>query len=149
MKKLALIAMAAVLFMACQQKDKGNRVSGDTKVPGIDVTDTTKWTEVEWVNDTFDFGKINEGPKVNLTYRVKNIGKQPLVIANVEKTCGCTETMKPEKPIMPGETGVIEAVYNSEGHPGVAHKSIIAVYNGKDSPKSLAFTGEVIQKSKQ
>lgn len=148
MKIPAVILASCLLVMACKQKDT-KMVSGDKKMADYNITDTTKWTEVQWLNENFDFGKVSEGPKVEVSYRIKNTGKHPLVIESVEKTCGCTETMKPEKPIMPGEEGVIKALYDSNGRVGMAHKTINVVFNGKESPKALTFSGEVIAKNKQ
>ncbi|MBL7726101.1 MAG: DUF1573 domain-containing protein [Dinghuibacter sp.] len=145
MKLLLTILSAGLFFTACQQKEQ-KMVNGETKISDISSTDTTKWTEVQWVNENFDFGKVAEGPQVEVMYKVKNIGKNPLVIESVEKTCGCTETFKPEKPIMPGEEGIIKARYDSKGRVGPANKHINVVYNGKESPKSLSFTGEVLAK---
>jgi len=147
MKIAGAIIIACSLFIACQSKDQ-KMVQGDKKISEISSSDTSKWTDVQWMNETYDFGKVNEGPKVEVIYQVKNVGKNPLVIESVEKTCGCTETMKPDKPIMPGETGTIKAVYDSEGRPGQAHKSINVIFNGRESPKSLTFSGEVIAKTK-
>lgn len=148
MKIAGALLIACTLLMACQQKDN-KMVSGDRPVSGIDPADSTRWTEVQWVNETYDFGKVNEGPKVEVTFQVKNVGKKPLTIISVEKTCGCTETKRPENNIMPGETGTISATFDSNGRPGLQHKTINVVFNGKESPKALTFTGEVIPKTKQ
>lgn len=148
MKIAGALLIAFTLFIACQQKD-AKMVKGEQKISDITHSDTSKWTDAQWVNENYDFGKVDEGPKVEVSYQVKNTGKNPLVIESVEKTCGCTETMKPEKPIMPGETGTIKATFDSQGRPGQQHKTINVIFNGKDSPKALTFTGEVIAKTKQ
>ena len=39
---------------------------------------------------THDFGEIAQGDKVEHTFRFRNTGNEPLVITNVQVTCGCT-----------------------------------------------------------
>mgnify|MGYP002346987052 FL=1 len=39
---------------------------------------------------SFDFGKIKKGDVVEHVYEVTNTGKNPLIISNVQPTCGCT-----------------------------------------------------------
>ena len=39
---------------------------------------------------TYDFGKVEEGIKIKHTFKIANIGKQPLKIINAHATCGCT-----------------------------------------------------------
>ena len=46
----------------------------------------------------------------NSTYR----GNKPLIISNVSASCGCTMPKKPEKPIAPGKSDVIEVVFKSK-----------------------------------
>jgi hypothetical protein len=153
MKQVLFFLLAGLFLLSCKQKDK--MIDGSAKYSaksGVDTTfnpaDTTKWTTVKWENETYDFGKVDEGPKIEVSYRVTNTGKQPLVIEDVQKTCGCTETYKPEKPIMPGETGLIKAVFDTKGRIGAANKTIYVTYNSQGSPKSLTFSGEVLAPKK-
>jgi hypothetical protein len=146
-----LATMALVmLVMSCGSKDAqhGKMVSGDKRdsLQANVVKDTTRWTKLEWINDKFDFGTVPEAGQIEVSFKFKNTGEKDLLILSVEKTCGCTETQKPEGFIKPGEEGVIKAKYNTEGRPGKAEKMIHVVCNTAESPYNLTFTGTVTPK---
>lgn len=61
------------------------------------------------VNLVFDAGTVIKGEVINAKFKVKNTGKYPLVFGEVRPSCSCTVPHKPEKPILPGETGEIVA----------------------------------------
>jgi hypothetical protein len=46
-------------------------------------------------------------------FKFKNTGNAPLVISDVQKTCGCTSPDYTKTPIMPGETGEIKVSYDT------------------------------------
>jgi hypothetical protein len=58
-----------------------------------------------------DFGTIKEGSTNKVLFKVTNTGKKPLVISDVSASCGCTTPKKPEYPIAPGKSDVIEVVF--------------------------------------
>jgi len=47
---------------------------------------------ITFEEDSFDFGDIYQGDKVAHTFKFENSGNQPLIITNVQTTCGCTAT---------------------------------------------------------
>ena len=100
-------------------------------------------TTVQIIDTVFNFSKVTDGEKVEYSYRFKNTGDKPLVIVDASASCGCTVPQKPEKPIMPGETGYIKVVFDSKGRVGNAHKSINVVSNAKPEFPPLLLTGDV------
>ena len=114
-----------------------------TPVVKQDVKDPTS---VEIIDSLYDFGKTNEGEIVQFSYRFKNTGNKPLVIADVKASCGCTVPEKPEKPIMPGEVGFILVKFNSERRPGETHKTITVHSNANPPFPELVLKGTVIGK---
>ena len=62
-----------------------------------------------------DFGDIEEGVVVNHKFKFKNTGNQPLILANVITSCGCTSPEWPKEPILPGKSGKIKVRYNTQG----------------------------------
>jgi len=58
-----------------------------------------------------DFGTIKEGSTNKVLFKVTNTGKKPLIISDVSASCGCTTPKKPEYPIAPGKSDVIEVVF--------------------------------------
>jgi hypothetical protein len=92
--------------------------------------DSSQFTSISWLDSTTrDFGTISEGQKLVVEYRFKNTGEKPLIIARVQPSCGCTVAEQPEKPVLPGQEGVIKASFNSEGRIGINHKKIYVTAN--------------------
>jgi hypothetical protein len=90
---------------------------------------------------TFDFGRIPQGKPVTHNFEVTNRGKTPMVIENVEATCGCTTPEWSEQPIAPGATTIIKVGFNASSE-GKFQKSI-TVYYGDNKVKGLTISGEV------
>lgn len=100
-------------------------------------------------NNTIDYGKVTQGTDNGIrSFEFTNTGDKPLIIKNVTSTCGCTVPSKPEAPIMPGKTGVIEVKYNM--NPGIISKSIAVetnAINAENGMVTLKIKGEVIAKN--
>ncbi|QCR21710.1 DUF1573 domain-containing protein [Pontibacter sp. SGAir0037] len=99
--------------------------------------------ELKFEKELHDFGTFAEGIQASYEFRVKNVGTQPVVIANVQPSCGCTTPDWTKEPILPGRTGVIKAVYNSSGRPGPFHKSITVTSNAANPTNVLYIKGDV------
>jgi hypothetical protein len=93
-----------------------------------------------------DFGKVPEGTMAAYEFRFKNTGNQPIVIANAQASCGCTTPEWTKVPVMPGKSGIIKAVYNSAGRPGVFAKTVTVMSNASESSKVLSLKGTVLTK---
>lgn len=99
-------------------------------------------------DNTIDYGKVSKDSDNGIrTFEFKNTGNQPLIITNVQSTCGCTVPSKPTEPIMPGKTGKIDVKYNMT--PGPIRKTITVEsnatnYEGGKIP--LKIKGEVVEK---
>lgn len=98
-------------------------------------------------NNTFDFGKLPEGPVAEHIFEFKNTGKQPLIITNANASCGCTTPEWPKEPILPGKKGKITVRYNTQGRVGPFTKTVYvqsnaALEDGRDRYE-LYIKGEV------
>ena len=102
--------------------------------------------KIEFVNTTFDFGRIVVGEKVQHEFVFKNTGRGPLVIKNAEASCGCTQPIYPFIPIESGETGKIFVQFNSTGRLGRQNPTIKIFSNAANVPSELKLVGEVITK---
>ena len=100
-------------------------------------------TTVQIIDSAYNFGKVTDGEKVNYSYRFKNTGTKPLVIVEATASCGCTVPQKPERPILPGETGFIKIIFDSKGRVGNAHKTITVKSNANPEFPILFLTGDV------
>lgn len=84
--------------------------------------------EVLHKDNTIDYGTVTKESDSGLrTFEFKNVGDAPLIITNVQSTCGCTVPSKPTEPIMPGKTGKIDVKYNMA--PGPIRKTITVESN--------------------
>jgi len=119
----------------------------DNKGPAAGPAPVTDSTTVQWLDSARDFGKIEEGQKLEVSFRYKNTGDKPLVISRVQASCGCTVADQSNEPVAPGAEAAVKAVFNSEGHIGVNHKTLTVYSNIKGAPNTpLQFVVEVEKK---
>jgi Protein of unknown function (DUF1573) len=112
------------------------------------MRDSARYTSIQWLDSTKDFGTIPEGQKVEVAFRFRNTGSTPLVITQVRPSCGCTIAEQPKEPIAPGAEGHISAIFNSQGHAGVNRKTLFVTANTKGSQNySLHFIVVVNRKT--
>jgi hypothetical protein len=101
---------------------------------------------IKFETENHDFGKVTEGNLATHEFKFKNTGNQPVVISNVQASCGCTTPEWTKEPVMPGKTGFVKAAYNSNGRPGVFNKTITVTSNAAEASKVLAIKGDVISR---
>ena len=89
-------------------------------------------------------GKVPEGQKVTIEFHFRNTGKELLIITGVSVSCGCTVAEKPLEPILPGDSGVIKASFDSKGRTGNNHKVLMVFANTKENSQELTFDVEVV-----
>lgn len=102
---------------------------------------------LKFEKETHEFGNISEGTQATYAFKFKNTGNQPVVIANVQPSCGCTTPDWTKEPILPDKSGMVKAVYNSTGRPGAFHKSITVTSNAATPTQALFIEGTVLEKS--
>jgi hypothetical protein len=99
--------------------------------------------EFKFNEEKHDFGKIPQGKPVTTEFAYTNIGEEPLILTNVQPTCGCTIADYTKTPVKKGEKGVIKITYNAAA---VApfNKTIVVTSNAKTPTKYLNIVGEVV-----
>ena len=103
---------------------------------------TTTTEEVLSVKEVaFDFGTIPQGKPVYHFFEVTNTGKDPMVISNVQTSCGCTTPEWSKEPIAPGGTAKVRVGYNAAGE-GHFEKTITIMYN-QNLSKQIKIMGTV------
>ena len=148
MKTAFFLIAVTVIMAACNQADNkagtSNTAESNASTISQDIAmgDTANYTTIEWIDSVHqDLGKIKEGEMPEISWKFKNTGNKPLVIANASGTCDCTVAEKPEQPVAPGETGVIKAKFSSEGRVGPNNKQVAVTANAKGAnPQYLGFT---------
>lgn len=139
--------IASSLFAACQQGESKTGTANAAPQSANVPVDPASLTSIQWIDSTLDKGTITEGEKIEVAYRFKNSGNKPLVIKEVRPSCGCTVAEKPEKPIAPGDEGVIKGVFNSANKLGPNHKTMHVIANTEPNDYTLTFTVVVNKKS--
>ena len=101
---------------------------------------------ITFEESSYDFGDIAQGDKVEHTFKFTNTGKTPLVLSNVQTTCGCTATNWKKEPIAPGESAAITASFNSTGKMGKQNKVITVYSNADNNPARVTIISNVLKK---
>ncbi len=94
----------------------------------------------------YNFEQIAEGAIAKHDFVIKNTGDKPLVINSVRASCGCTTPFWTKEPILPGQSGIVSAAYNSQNRPGAFKKSISVFTNAVKPVKTLYIQGVVVNK---
>lgn len=151
-------ALMIVGIMSCEK-------SGSTTGNGTDSTNTTAnntaantegdgttaepvsnlpITTVEFPEESFNFGEVAEGDKVEHVFKFKNTGSNPLKLNNVKPSCGCTTPDWSKEEIAPGAEGFVKVEFDSQGKRGVQKKSVTVTFDNTDPKnKILSFSAEV------
>ena len=117
---------------------------------GFTMTAAAQGAKIEFVSkdNTVDFGSVYKEEDSGIrTFEFKNTGDAPLIITNVQSTCGCTVPSKPTEPIKPGKTGKIDVKYNM--NPGPIRKTITVESNAVNVDEgrvAIKIKGEVVVK---
>ena len=141
MKKLFILAVSMSLAMgvaSAQTTTDKNTKTTKTTAAGPVMT---------FAESKFDFGNIKQGDIVEHVFKFKNTGNAPLVIKQVDVTCGCTTPEWPKEPIAPGKSGVIKAVFNSAGKMGQQNKVITFQSNATNAPTQVTIVSNVQEKA--
>ena len=96
-----------------------------------------------------DFGVFKEeAGRQTYNFEVKNSGNSPLVIQNIQASCGCTTPEWTKTPIAPNSKGVITAIYDPASRPGVFNKTLTVYTNSNPEVTVLVIKGEVTPREK-
>lgn len=98
--------------------------------------------EVTFEETSHDFATLQKGEECSFEFKFKNTGKEPLILANCQASCGCTTPSCPKEPIAPGMSGVIKVKYDSN-RVGVFSKTVTVTSNAKNSPVVLSIKGKI------
>lgn len=94
-----------------------------------------------------DFGTIRQEDGIaKVTFEYTNTGSAPLIITEVNSSCGCTTPSYSKQPIPPGGKGYIDAAYDPLNSPGQFSKTITVKSNSNNSPIVLTIRGTVAEK---
>lgn len=92
-----------------------------------------------------DYGTVTKGGNGDCEFVFTNTGKEPLILSNVQTSCGCTVPVWPKDPILPGKTGTIKVTYTKMNIVGTISKQITVYSNGSNGTVVLSIKGTVVE----
>lgn len=131
MKKIFLVVVALFVVVSLHAQEKAVKQNGPS---------------ITFQKDTHDFGDIYQGDVVKHTFTFENTGNEPLIITNVQTTCGCTAPAWPRDPIAPGQTGDITIQFNSTGKIGRQNKVVTIVSNATNQNNRVTIVTNILPK---
>lgn len=144
--KTIYILVASLLIFASSCKEHSTEVTTNDvmNTKSADGSSNSALPDMKFEEETHDFGRITQGEKVAFAFRFKNTGSSNLIVSSAHGSCGCTIPEYPKKPILPGEEGVIDVVFASEGKSGIVEKSVTIVTNCEPSTKIIYIKANII-----
>jgi len=92
-----------------------------------------------------DYGTIEQGADGACTFTFSNRGAVPVILSNVQASCGCTVPEWTREPVLPGKTGTIKVSYNTQIVGSFA--KVVTVYSNAANPTvMLTIKGTVTAK---
>ncbi|MDR0619218.1 MAG: DUF1573 domain-containing protein [Bacteroidales bacterium] len=132
---LALVFLCGVVFA---QKTKTEK---PVETPTT-VTPETSGPDINFEKTVHDYGTIEKGANGGCEFEFTNTGDEPLILSNVQSSCGCTTPSWPREPIAPGAKGTIKVHYDTQRLGGF-RKTITITSNGKTDRVVLSISGTV------
>jgi hypothetical protein len=98
---------------------------------------------ISFEKDTIDYGTIAHNADGYRTFKFTNTGKEPLIIKDAIRSCGCTTPVIPKEPVQPGQSSEIKVHYATD-RIGRFTKVITVVSNATNSSKVIVIMGNVL-----
>ncbi len=117
-------------------------------IPVLNFAQNTK-ARISFEKLQHNFGTFKEEQGVQtVSFNFKNNGATPLIINNVQASCGCTTPEWTRQPIAPNGSGLIKVSYDPRNRPGVFNKTIRVSSNAENSDVVLAILGDVAARTR-
>lgn len=111
------------------QKDRMIRITDEIAVSGG--------------TDTLRFGHLHTGEIAVMPVWVANESRQPVVLLDYERSCGCTSLEFDSQPILSGRARRIEVTFDSRGEWGWQLKQVDVQVAGMQRPLRLLVEADV------
>lgn len=146
MKAVQVILLLLLLLSGNLLFAQGNKPT-ETAKPQATEEELPK-ASIKWLANKHDFGDIQEGQKITFSYTYENTGKVPLILSNVNTTCGCTASEWSRDPLLPGQKGKVTITFDSKGKVGRQNKVITVISNSDSMESQLFLSGSVVPAKK-
>lgn len=100
---------------------------------------------IEFDRESIDLGKRKNGIPIEVEFEIKNTGKAPLIVNEIEGSCSCTVIEMEEFTLQPGETKSVKAEINTEQLFGKMTKTVTVKSNANPKEKTFVISFEIIE----
>ena len=83
---------------------------------------------------SYDFGTVLQGETVHHRFAFSNTGDASLQVEKISSSCGCTAALASAKTLAPGESGEIQASFDSARFRGEVSKTVYLYTNDPVRP---------------
>lgn len=142
MKKIVFSALALSVLIACNnstQKIANQQDSTSVQTEGNLVGNG----KIAFESDAYDFGTAKEGDVIEHSFKFTNEGTEPVILAQVSASCGCTTPEYTSEPVLPGKTGKVNVSFNTAGQVGVQQKIVTITSNAQNNVVTVQLKGTV------
>lgn len=116
-------------------------------VPNTAVAEEEK-AVITFEQNTIKLGDVYPGERYERVFKFTNTGNSPLIVKEVEKSCGCTVVKYESAPVMPGQSGEIKVDFIPKEDYGFASKSFVVTSNAKNNPEYIYLHANIVKKGK-
>jgi hypothetical protein len=134
-KVLVTLGVSMLMTFAAFAQDATPKAAENPNAPVITFEKTTH-----------DYGTVTKGGDGTCEFKFKNNGIEPLILANVSSSCGCTVPEWPREPILKGKSASVKVKYDTN-RVGPINKTITVMSNAKVASIQLKIIGNVVDAS--
>ena len=135
-KTIAIAAIAVCSFWLLSFKP------ATTSITSSSISSAINAARILWAKESHDFGEIPQGKPVSIEFTFTNNGDEPILVADVATSCGCTASDYSKAPIEPGKSSSVKVTYNAAAV-GSFTKSITVNFSDVAAKKVLLIKGTV------
>lgn len=92
-------------------------------------------------------GDVRKGGIRTFEFILHNSGDKDLLIDNVQKSCGCTQTILEQAAVVPGASGALTIIYENSGDAAIYSTYVVVNSNAKTSPGTILKIGGNVEDS--
>ena len=98
-------------------------------------------TKINIDKTSISLGRFDWQKEQKVTFTLKNTGNKPLVVQDINTSCGCTSVSYSKEPVQPSGELKLEVTYKAE-HPEHFNKTLTVYCNTESSPLILKIMGD-------
>ena len=145
MRKIVTLAFLLVLGVTASNAQETSKAVKKIKAKTTAAsTPKVDGAGLVFVTETVDYGTVAYNSDGRREFVFTNNGNKPLIITNVQSTCGCTVPTYPKEPIAPGAKGVIGVKYDTSRAGQAFTKTVTLTTNAVEPSRTLTIKGNVL-----